>query len=265
MLHPFFDLPTPLAIGHRGCAGERPENTLASFERGLAVGAAVLESDVHMTRDGVPVLIHDPHVDRCTEGRGAVADFDLASLQVLDAGHRFGGAGHAPFRGRGLCVPTVEEALRRFPGARWNLEIKVGSPALIERCVAVVEAHADPARVLLAAGEDDVMAQLRAHVAATGTPVALGACTAEVVSFVRAAAGGEPAAAGPMALQIPADFAGRPLITPALVAYAHAREVQVHVWTVNDPAEMKVLLDLGVDGIISDHPGRVIAAAAARR
>merc|ERR1711969_104246 len=107
------------------------------------------------------------------------------------------------------------------------------------------------------------MLQLRAHVAASGSKVALGACTTEVASFARAAAGGEPAAPGPMALQIPASFAGRPLVTPALVAYAHARGVQVHVWTVNDPSEMKALLELGVDGIVSDYPGRVVAAAEA--
>ena len=71
--HPFFDPPTPLVIGHRGCAGELPENTLASFERGLSAGAVILETDVHLTRDGVPVLIHDDVVDRCTEGRGRVA------------------------------------------------------------------------------------------------------------------------------------------------------------------------------------------------
>lgn len=254
-----------MAIGHRGCAGEVPENTLASFERGLAAGAAVLESDVHVTRDGIPVLIHDPEVDRCTEGRGAVANLDLASLQALDAGYRFTESEGAPFRGRGLYVPSLEEALQRFPETRWNLEIKAASAGLVERCVAEIEAHGDPNNVLLTAGEDAVMLQLRAHVATSGSKVALGACTTEVASFARAAAGGEPAVPGPMALQIPASFAGRPLVTPALVAYAHARGVQVHVWTVNDPSEMKALLELGVDGIISDHPGRVLAAAAAWR
>ncbi len=84
--HPFLDLPTPVVIGHRGCAGEVAENTLISFERGLSDGAAILETDVHLTRDGEPVLIHDDVVDRCTEGSGRVHDFDLAALQKLDAG-----------------------------------------------------------------------------------------------------------------------------------------------------------------------------------
>jgi len=265
MPHPFFDLPTPIAIGHRGCAGEVPENTLASFERGLATGAAVLESDVHITRDGVPVLIHDPQVDRCSDGQGEVASFDLARLQALDAGHRFDEARGAPFRGRGLRIPSLEEALRRFPDARWNLEIKAESADLVARCVALIETHADPQRVLLTAGADAIMGPLRAHVAATGSRVALGACTSEVASFARAAAGGEPADTGPMALQIPASFAGQPLVTPALVDYAHAHDVQVHVWTVNDPSEMNELFQLGVDGIVSDYPGRVVAAAAASR
>ena len=265
MRHPFFDLPTPLAIGHRGCAGEAPENTLAAFERGLAVGAVVLESDVQLTRDGVAVLIHDPLVDRCTNGQGAVAEHDLVSLQALDAGHRFGEAEGAPFRGRDLRVPTLAEALRSFPQARWNLELKAEAPQLVERCVADVTEHGDPSRVLLTAGDDGVMARLRAHLAATDTPVALGACTSEVAGFARAAAGGERAPAGPMALQIPASFAGQPLVTPALLEHAHAQGVQVHVWTINEPAEIEILLALGVDGIVSDHPGRVVAAAAGRR
>ncbi|MGE4608575.1 MAG: glycerophosphodiester phosphodiesterase family protein, partial [Myxococcota bacterium] len=81
IIHPFFDLPRPVSIGHRGCAGEAPENTTASFERALEQGAAILESDVHLTRDGVPVLIHDPLVDRVTEQTGSVSKFDFARLQ----------------------------------------------------------------------------------------------------------------------------------------------------------------------------------------
>ena len=108
--HPFFEIPAPIVIGHRGCAGEVPENTLESFARGLADGAAILESDVHATRDGVPVLIHDDDVARVTQGSGLVAELDLAELQQLDAGFHFRRSpGQEPlFRGRGLHIPSLD-------------------------------------------------------------------------------------------------------------------------------------------------------------
>jgi glycerophosphoryl diester phosphodiesterase len=257
--HPYFEIPTPIVIGHRGCAGEAPENTLPSFERALAQGAAILESDVHVTRDGVPVLIHDDDVDRNTDAAGPVAELDLAALSRLDAGHRFTpdtGASF-PFRGRGIRIPTLAEALSAFPGARFNLELKLDRPGLIENTLAVIRDAARESLTLVTAGDDALMTRLRARIGATGAGVAQGASTADVLGFIQAARDGAAPPPGPMALQIPAEFGGRPLVTPALVDYAHRHAVQVHVWTVNDPEEMTRLLALGVDGLISDFPARV--------
>ncbi len=266
MRHPFFALPRPIAIGHRGSAGDAPENTLESFARALRAGAAILESDVHLTRDGVPVLIHDDDVGRVTEGSGAVRELLLAELQRLDAGWRFspdGGRSH-PFRGRGLRIPTLAEALEALPGARFNLELKEGLPGIVERTLAVVRDAGREELTLLTAAEDALMAQLRAVVARDAGRVAIGASTGDVLDFVRTALSGECPRPGPMALQIPAEFAGRPLVTHELVAHAHAHDVQIHVWTVNDPSEMARLLDLGVDGIVSDHPDRAVPICRAR-
>jgi glycerophosphoryl diester phosphodiesterase len=258
MPHPFLDGPLPIAIGHRGCAGEVPENTLASFERGLADGAFILESDVHLTADGVPVLIHDEVVDRCTEGSGAVLDHDLAALQALDAGHHFSRPGESgfPFRGRGLRIPTLEEALTAFPGARFNLELKEDVPGMVEQTARVTREAGREADVLLTAAEDPLMARVRRYVAEQQLEVAVGACTGDVVAFAQSALEGGSPPEGPMALQIPARFAGRPLVTRALVDHAHAHGVQIHVWTINDPDEMTDLLDLGVDGLVTDFPAR---------
>jgi len=267
MSHPFFALPRPLAIGHRGCAGEAPENTLASFERALAAGAAILESDVHLTRDDVPVLIHDDEVSRVSDGAGAVRSLSLAQLRRLDAGHRFSpdrGRSH-PFRGRGLVVPTLAEALAAFPGVRMNLELKQDVPGIVARTLACVAEAGREALTLLTAAEDALMARLREAVARESLGVALGASTGDVLDFVRSAVAGTSPRPGPMALQIPVAFAGRPLATRELVAHAHAHGVQVHVWTINESAEMKRLLELGVDGIVSDFPGRAAALARARR
>ena len=266
MSHPFFALPTPLVIGHRGAAGERPENTLASFERALADGAVILESDVHLTRDGVPVLIHDDELARCTDGAGPVREHDLAALRRLDAGHRFapGGCDGFPFRGRGLRIPTLAEALERFPRARFNLELKERVPGLVARSVAAVAEAKRAHDVLLTSADDALMAELRAHVAEKRLDVALGACTGEVARFALAALRGEAPAPGPMALQIPAEFAGRPLVTPELVTHAHRFGVQVHVWTIDEPGEMRALLELGVDGIVTDFPARLVRVIAER-
>jgi glycerophosphoryl diester phosphodiesterase len=263
--HPFFDIPGPLVIGHRGAAGEAPENTLASFARAVEDGAVILESDVHLTRDGVPVLIHDDEVDRCTEGTGRVADLDWAALQKLDAGYRFSPDGHShPQRGRGLRIPSLREALIAFPGARFNLELKEAAPGIVERTVEVV-AEADRAELtLITSAEDDIMRRLHEHVEAEGVGVALGACTSEVAGFAVSGARGEPPPAGPMALQIPTEFAGSPLVTRALVEHAHAYGVQVHVWTIDETDEMLRLLELGVDGIVTNLPARMVDLLARR-
>jgi glycerophosphoryl diester phosphodiesterase len=266
VVHPFFDLERPIVIGHRGCAGEAPENTLAAFERGLACGATILESDVHLTRDGFPVLIHDDEVDRVTNGRGRVTQLDLAELQKLDAGHHFSldGGGSHPARDAGHHIPTLHEALQAFPTARFNLELKESVPGLVERTVEVMRAAHRAESCLLTSADDALMAELRAHVAQQRVPVALGACTAEVAGFALAAAAGRPPPAGPQALQIPPDFAGHPLVTPKLIDHAHAHGVQIHVWTINEPDEMTALLALGVDGIVTDFPARLVEQLARR-
>lgn len=253
-------------IGHRGAAGERPENTLESFAHALACGAAVLETDVHLSRDGHVVIAHDPDVARTTDGRGHLAALTLEEIRALDAGHRHEASdGSRPWRGRGLRIPTLREAFEAFPRARFNIELKRADPWLVEGTLDAVQAFDRAGLTLLAAGEDDAMALLREGVRARGLDVALGASVGDIVGFVRAAQGEAPPPAEPMALQIPETFAGRPLATPELVAFAHAHEVQVHVWTVNEPEAMHRLLDRGVDGLVSDWPGRLREVVEARR
>ncbi len=247
-------------MGHRGSAGDAPENTLRSFEHGLAQGAAILESDVHATRDGVPVLIHDDVVDRTTNGSGRVADLTRVELGRLDAGYRFtpdGGRTH-PYRGRGLRIPTLEESLAAFPGARFNLELKETLPGLVEKTLELVARAGREHATLLTTGRDALMAELRDRIAKSGAKVAVGAAPGDVLRFVRSALDGRPPPPGPMALQVPPDFAGRALVTRPFVEHAHAHDVQVHVWTINDPAEILRLLDVGVDGIVTDYPGRMV-------
>jgi glycerophosphoryl diester phosphodiesterase len=266
MRHPFFALPTPIVIGHRGAAGVAPENTLASFRRGLADGASILESDVHLTRDGVPVLIHDDELSRLTNGSGRVRDHSADELQRLDAAFHWSpdGGRSFPERGRGHRIPRLDEALEALPRARFNLELKEDVPGMVVQTVAAVAKAGRAADVLLTSALDSVMAELREHVAAQGLDVALGACTGEVARVALAALRGAAPEPGPMALQIPSEFAGRPLVTRELVVHAHRHGVQIHVWTIDEEDEMRALLALGVDGIVTDYPARLAALLRAR-
>ena len=259
--YPFFSDPPPRIAGHRGAAGTTPENTLASFRRGLEDGATFIELDVHASRDGEIVIIHDETVQRTTDGAGAVREMDLAELGRLDAGFRFtldGGATH-PFRGRGIGVPTLREFFSDFPGTRATLEIKELAAPAIETLFDLVEEFGKAEEVLVAAEDDAMMDAARAVIRRRRLPVATGFSTGEIRAFLTPLwMGGEPPPdiAG-QALQIPRRYQGMDLITPALVDAAHRRGVEVHVWTVNEVDEMRELLALGVDGIITDYPARL--------
>lgn len=267
MPHPYFDLPRPMILGHRGAAGVAPENTLFAFARGLALGAQIVESDVHVTRDGVPMLIHDPQVDRTTDGRGLLASLDLAAVQQLDAGHRFASEDGAsfPFRGQGLRVPTLRETFDAHPDVRFNLEIKAAGREFIRRVVELVLEFEREDRTLLVAGEDAIQRELRAVLAETGARPALGASLSDILDVVRAASEGRAPTTDSMALQIPAEFAGKPLVTRELVEHCHRHDLLVHVWTINEPSEMHRLLDLGVDGLVTDRPDRMAELVARAR
>ncbi len=262
MPHPFFDPARPVVIGHRGAAGTHPENTIAAFAAALDQGAHILESDVHVSRDGVPILLHDPDVDRVTEAKASAGDLDWSEIRALDAGYRFENAsGDHSERGRGHRIPSLKEAFAAFPQARFNLEIKCHDLPAIQRTLSLVEQFDRSARTLLAAGEDPIMQDLRAALAHHPAEPAVGASLGEIVAVISSALSGDPNKTpippGVMALQIPPDFADRPLATAELIDFAHANEVEVHVWTINDLKEIEALLARGADGIITDFPGRM--------
>jgi glycerophosphoryl diester phosphodiesterase len=258
MAHSFFDVENPVVIGHRGAAGERPENTLVSFETALAQGAQILESDIHVSRDGVPILLHDPELDRTTDGAGLASASTWSELERLDAGCRFEGAESGEsYAGRGIGIPSLEQAFERFPDARFNLEIKCHDQAGIRATLDLIDRFDRADRTLLAAGDDAIMSDLRRHVAAHRVAPAMGASLGEIVAATRSAVEGTPMPVDVMALQIPASFGGQPLVTDPFVKHAHAHGVEIHVWTINALSEIESLLKLGVDGIVTDFPGQM--------
>lgn len=261
MGHPYFGHGRPFLFGHRGASGERPENTVPAFERALAQGAMAIETDVHATRDGEVVVFHDADLSRTTNEQGPLSERSLAEIQQLDAGFGFSpdGGKTFPFRGTGIRIPRLDEVFQHFPNVPFNIEIKAEDPQLVS---AVLDQLAHrPDLTLVAAAEDTTMAMLREQLARRDFEPAMGASVGDVLCFVQAAIDGTAPPPEPMVLQVPPTFGGQPLVTPELITYAHAHQVDVHVWTINDVDEMKRLLALGVDGLMSDFPGQLVEIA----
>jgi glycerophosphoryl diester phosphodiesterase len=245
---------TPRVFGHRGAAGLAPENTLPSFALGLALGADVLEFDVHASRDGTIVVIHDATLDRTTNGAGPVRECTLHRLQQLDAGFQFTrGGGDFPYRGQGIRIPTLESVFKLFPLASCNIEIKQGDPPIAAEVVDLIHRFDAQHRVLLAAEDDWIMQDIRRH----ASDIATSFSAPEVADFVARVRMSTFENYGPAgcALQIPSRYGAIELVTAHSVTAAHRCGLEMHVWTINQRDEMERLLQLGVDGIMSDLPG----------
>lgn len=235
----------PVNMGHRGTSFRYPENTLAAFRAAVEAGARGLELDVRLTRDGHPVVMHDATVDRTTDGFGAVAGMTLAQVRRLDAG----GAGRTDER-----VPALREVLDAFPEAYVNIDIKdTHLPGVEEAVLGVLREAGATGRVLVASASYGVLRRFRRM---GGGECDTGASRLEVgvfyaLSLLRLEWLTRPAYA---ALQVPADFGPLRLITPRFIRAAHSRGVRVDAWTINDTGQMRGLLGLGVDAVITDRP-----------
>jgi glycerophosphoryl diester phosphodiesterase len=258
----FFDLPTPRVIAHRGASGEYPENTLIAFRAAAEAGAPYFELDVHMTRDGVVVISHDPDLKRTCGLDAAIRDLTLAELKRADAGWAFTStttattAGGFPFRGRGIEVPALADVFAAFPDRRYIIEVKQSTPSLALALLDAIE-RAGMRRRVLVASEDHVPID---EVRALAPQLPTGFPYPEIIGFMATLApGSAPYQPRGDALQVPPEYQSWRLVTAESVAAAHRIGIEVHVWTVNDPAEMRAMLALGVDGIITDYPARPLA------
>jgi len=248
----------PQVIAHRGGAGLRPENTLAAFEHARALGVDMLEMDMRATADGALVVMHDATVDRTTDGRGRVDALMLAELKGLDAGYRWSidGGRSTPFRATGIRVPTLAEVFERFPDMRMIVEIKPAQPALAQTLCTLIRRARMTSRVLVAsmhAADLDAFRRACPEVATSMGPEE--ARLFYFASLVRLSAALSPDA---QALQIPYALGEHVLATARLVGAAHARNLKLHVWTLNDEARMRRALAIGVDGIMTDRPDRLL-------
>jgi glycerophosphoryl diester phosphodiesterase len=212
--------------------------------------------DLQLTKDSYIVVCHDETVDRTTNGTGRIDQLTLAQIQALDAGYHFAGVGANPhpFRGKGICIPTLEEVLDAFPGVPLNVELKNGTQGMVRRFVALLDKHGrlHDGSVLVSGFEHATLSRVRR--AAPSLPT--GFSVREIALAV--ARSRVPARKRPQsfkrAFQVPVKRSRITIVTPRFVAFAHKIGCEVHVWTVNDEREMHRLLDMGVDAIFSDYP-----------
>jgi glycerophosphoryl diester phosphodiesterase len=245
----------PINFAHRGGRKIVPENTIEGFQEAIKLGPVVLELDARSTADGEVVVIHDETVDRTTDHTGEVARMTLTELQSLDAGYRFTPDAGAtfPWRGKGVKIPTLEAVYREFPDHPINIELKAERPGTEEAVWRVIEAVGGQARTLVVTDNAPSIKRFRA--ASAGT-VATAASSGEMVTFrlLSLLRLGRIYDAPFQALQPPDSYKGIRIVTRVLVREAHRCGLRIDVWTIDEEADMRRLLDWGVDGIMTDRP-----------
>lgn len=255
--HPYFAAGDVLVIAHRGGKGLAPENTLAAFARSAALGVDVLEMDLRQSSDGALIVLHDRRVDRTTNGQGAADSLRRAHLKQLDAGYHFSPDGQTfPYRGQGIAIPTLDEVFTAFPNMRFLIELKDDSPALARDFCRTVQRFQLSERVIAASFHSRPLASVRRACPDVATAASSSAgLSFALLHWLRLDAAYHPTH---QAFQFPTHLGAIELIDRRFIARAHAHNIQVHVWTINDPDAMQHYLDLGVDGLITDYPDRLL-------
>ncbi|MFF6992499.1 glycerophosphodiester phosphodiesterase family protein [Streptomyces sp. NPDC010273] len=234
--HPYLEHPGPIPFAHRGGAADGLENTVFQFRRAVELGYRYIETDVHATADGKLVAFHDETLDRVTDGAGRIADLfwsDVSHARV---------AGKEP-------VPLFEELLETFPEVHWNVDIKA-EPAL-RPLLDLLDRTDSWNRVLVGSFSEKRVVRAQ-HLAGPRLATSFG--TRGVLNLrLRSWGAPLPVRRSAVAAQVPEEQSGVPVVDRSFVRAAHARGVQVHVWTINEADRMHRLLDLGVDGIMTDH------------
>jgi glycerophosphoryl diester phosphodiesterase len=251
----------PLVIAHQGGDGIWPGNTMYAFEKAVGIGADVLEMDAHITKDGHIVLMHDEEVDRTTDGSGLIEDLTLDELKRLDAAFRWSNDDGKtfPYRGQGIQVPTLEDLFQKFPQMRYVIEIKRTQNPIDKPLCDLIREYNMQDKVLIASFHDEAMQNFRK----TCPEIATSASRTEVRNFVLL---GKVFLSGFIAPQYqsiqppydPKESMNIPIMTERFIREAHAKNVKVEPWTVDDPELMRQYMEWGVDGIMTDRPDLMI-------
>ena len=243
-------------IAHRGNSAQRPENTVMAVRSGIDLGADALEFDVRVSADGRVVAFHDATLERTTNGTGPVARQPLRELRALDAGFGFtpdGGRSH-PWRGRGIGIPTLEEMLEAIGDMPFILELKVADA--VTESLRLIRRFGAEHRCVIGSFTDAALLPFRAAGLATG------ASTTEMRRLkLRTLLPGGPATLPFHACIIPSQYAGRSLPVRRFAKMGRKAGIPTHVWTVDDPLEARRFWAGGVNGILSNDPAAILAAA----
>ena len=231
--NPYLDPPHPIAFAHRGGVGEHPENTLPAFEHAVDLGFRYLETDVHATADGALVAFHDEDLGRTCGIDAQIGDLSWNELSEVRVD------GVAP-------IPRLGDLLERFPDARFNIDAK--ADGAIEELAAVIERTGSLERVCLASFSSRRLRKLR-KLLGPRLLTNIGPAGIAALSVLGRLPGSHPQAA-----QVPPSQGWYTVVDERFVRNAHRAGIPVHVWTIDEPDEMHRLLDLGVDGIMTDRP-----------
>ena len=254
----------PVNFAHRGGAGIVPENTVEGFRIGIEAGGEVIELDVHTSADGHVVVIHDPDTVRTTGESVRVSEATLARLQELNAAARFRHAdSKEPWDGPPLRIPTLADVYRAFPEHKVNIELKGERQGTEEALWEVIQQCDAVDRTMVNGTKADKMKLFRRL---SGGAIPTGASTPEVFGFwIRHVLHLRQPEVAFQALQVPKRFKNLlPVVTKRFTSEAHAAGLRVDVWTIDDPAEMREMLDVGVDGVMTDRPDLLAEVLAAQ-
>jgi glycerophosphoryl diester phosphodiesterase len=253
--HPFFEALDPLVFAHRGGGGLAPENTMAAFENGLALGADGVELDVHLSRDGIVVVHHDRVLDRTTNLHGELSTFTADELARADAGYHFRRGEERPFRGQGIGVPTLAAVLARYRDCRIIIELKMNSDELARAVVAVVRAAGAVERVSIGSFALGALRRVRRLEPAIATSAARDEVRWALYRsrcrwpVSRVAYGG---------YQVPETAGSTRVVSPRFIADAHRANLRVQVWTVDREEDARRLFGWGADALITDRPDVIV-------
>lgn len=254
--HPYYaeNLNFPLVIAHQGGDGVWPGETMLAYQNAVDLGVDVLEMDIHITKDGKLILMHDETVDRTTDGTGEIESMTLTDLKKLDAAYDWSpDEGKTfPYRGQGIQVATLEEIFQAFPEMRMTIEIKKTNSPMAKPFCDLIREYNMQDKVLVASFHDERLKEFRTECPEVATSSAKNETTVFVL-LTKAFLGGFYS---PIfySLQVPEESGGITVMTPAFVRAAHARNLAVEPWTINDEETMRKFIEWGVDGIITDRP-----------
>ena len=262
--HSFYraDDPEVLIIAHRGGRGIAPEGTMTAFDKSFALGVDVFEYDIHQTADGQLVVIHDPSVDRTTDGSGLINEMTLAEVQALDAGYHFKDEqGEYSYRNQGVYIPTVVEVFEAYPDMRQLIEIKdTNDPVLYDEIIQqlwnLIQEYKMEDQVMIGSFDHEINKAFE-ELSEDKIPIGAGEQAVRDFANMHVPYLNGLAKSSVDSLQLPVEEEGHNLASKNIIRSAKKRNMAIYYWTINEKDEMKELILKGVDGLITDYPDRM--------